>query len=80
LFTLLAFISTGSMHYETVRFHLTCAKGVSKDQSVSPITGRLRNRDNQRGFMAHLEKTDVPVARLIGFEAKEIADGRALGR
>jgi uncharacterized protein (TIGR00369 family) len=28
--------------------------------------------------MEHLAKNDVPVARLIGFEAKEIADGRAV--
>jgi uncharacterized protein (TIGR00369 family) len=28
--------------------------------------------------MAHVETNDVPVARLIGFEAKEIADGRAV--
>src|ERR1700675_3581980 len=32
----------------------------------------------QRGFMAHVDMNDVPVARLIGFEAKEIADGRAV--
>ena len=28
--------------------------------------------------MEHLAKSDVPVARLIGFEAKEIVDGRAV--
>src|SRR6267378_7137180 len=28
--------------------------------------------------MAHAQMNDVPVARLIGFEAKEIADGRAV--
>ncbi len=28
--------------------------------------------------MAHVETNDVPVARLVGFEAKEIADGRAI--
>src|SRR2546422_3552406 len=28
--------------------------------------------------MAHPETNDIPVARLIGFEAKEIADGRAV--
>ena len=28
--------------------------------------------------MIHPETNDVPVARLIGFEAKEIADGRAV--
>src|SRR3981081_4767668 len=33
---------------------------------------------HQRGFMAHPKTSDVPVARLIGFEAKEIADGRAV--
>jgi uncharacterized protein (TIGR00369 family) len=29
-------------------------------------------------FMAGAKTNDVPVARLIGFEAKEIADGRAV--
>src|ERR1700719_3463500 len=33
---------------------------------------------HQRGFMARPEMNDVPVARLIGFEAEEIADGRAV--
>src|SRR5260370_3395610 len=33
---------------------------------------------HQRGFMAHAQAKDVPVARLIGFDAKEIADGRAV--
>jgi uncharacterized protein (TIGR00369 family) len=28
--------------------------------------------------MTHLETNEVPVARLIGFEVKEIADGRAV--
>ena len=28
--------------------------------------------------MAHVQANDVPIARLIGFEAKEIADGRAV--
>ena len=28
--------------------------------------------------MTHAETSDVPVARLIGFEAKEIVDGRAI--
>jgi uncharacterized protein (TIGR00369 family) len=28
--------------------------------------------------MTHLETNEVPVARLIGFEVKEIADGRAI--
>ena len=30
--------------------------------------------------MAHVKTKDVPVARLIGFEAKEIANGRAVAR
>src|SRR5580704_16103148 len=29
-------------------------------------------------FMADLKTNDVPIARLIGFEAHEIADGRAI--
>src|SRR5712664_973359 len=33
---------------------------------------------HQRGFMANVEPKDVPVARLIGFEAKEIGNGRAV--
>jgi uncharacterized protein (TIGR00369 family) len=32
----------------------------------------------KEGFMVPLHSNDVPVARLIGFEAKEIADGRAV--
>jgi uncharacterized protein (TIGR00369 family) len=28
--------------------------------------------------MTHLETNEVPVARLIGFEVKEVADGRAI--
>jgi uncharacterized protein (TIGR00369 family) len=32
----------------------------------------------QRGFKARAAANDVPVARLIGFEAKEIGDGRAV--
>src|SRR5712664_610442 len=33
---------------------------------------------HQKDFRARAETNDVPVARLIGFEAKEIADGRAV--
>ncbi len=33
---------------------------------------------HQKDFMARAEANDVPVMRLIGFEAKEIADGRAV--
>ena len=33
---------------------------------------------HQREFMARVQTNDIPVARLIGFEAKEIADGRAV--
>jgi uncharacterized protein (TIGR00369 family) len=32
----------------------------------------------QQGFQARAKVNDVPIARLIGFEAKEIADGRAV--
>ena len=32
----------------------------------------------QPGFQARAKVNDVPIARLIGFEAKEIADGRAV--
>jgi len=33
---------------------------------------------HQKDLRARAEMNDVPVARLIGFEAKEIADGRAV--
>jgi uncharacterized protein (TIGR00369 family) len=33
---------------------------------------------HQREFMARVQTNDIRVARLIGFEAKEIADGRAV--
>jgi uncharacterized protein (TIGR00369 family) len=33
---------------------------------------------NSEDLMAHVKLNDVPVARLIGFEASEIADGRAV--
>jgi uncharacterized protein (TIGR00369 family) len=33
---------------------------------------------HQKDFKARAETNDVPVARLIGFEAKEIANGRAV--
>ena len=32
----------------------------------------------QRDFMARVKANDVAIARLIGFEAKEIAEGRAI--
>src|ERR1700741_3014463 len=41
-------------------------------------SGNAPQPPHQRGFMGHGETNDVPVARLIGFEAKEIADGRAV--
>ena len=66
------------MYEETVRFHLFCVTVVFRDQSVASIVGTARQRMHQRGFMAHAETNDVPVARLIGFEAKEIAGGRAV--
>jgi uncharacterized protein (TIGR00369 family) len=50
----------------------------SRDQSVASKWGMARKSCIQRGFMAHVERKDVPVARLIGFEAKEIGDGRAV--
>src|SRR6266404_5792407 len=68
-----------SMRDETGRFHLFCVKVGSRDQSVASTTGNSAATPlHQRGFMAHPEMNDVPVARLIGFEAKEIADGRAV--
>src|SRR5258708_38825345 len=66
----------GSMRYETVRFHLFYAKVVASHQSVAPIAGMLRNLSIRRGLMPHVETKDVPVARLIGLERKEIAHGR----
>src|SRR5258707_6548206 len=33
---------------------------------------------HQKDFMAHAEMNEVAVVRLIGFEVKEIADGRAV--
>jgi uncharacterized protein (TIGR00369 family) len=33
---------------------------------------------HQKDFMAHAEMNDVPVARLIGFETKEMGGGRAV--
>src|ERR1700741_2703544 len=41
-------------------------------------SGNAPQPPHQRGFMGHVETNDVPIARLIGFEAKEIADGRAV--
>ncbi len=38
----------------------------------------LRRLGIERGLVANVERNDVPVARLIGFEAKDIADGRAV--
>jgi len=66
------------MHYETVRFHLFHVKVVPRDQSVAPIAAGFLKAPHQRGFMTHLETNEVPVARLIGFEVKEIADGHAI--
>jgi uncharacterized protein (TIGR00369 family) len=66
------------MYEETVRFHLFCAIVISRDQSVAPRAGWHRDGCIQRGFMARVERNDVPVARLIGFDAKEIVDGRAV--
>jgi len=66
------------MHYETVRFHLFHVKVVLRDQSVAPIAAGFRKAPHQRGFMTHLETNEVPVARLIGFEVKEITDEHAI--
>src|ERR1700741_1262297 len=41
-------------------------------------SGNAPQPPHQRGFMGHGETNDVPIARLIGFEAKEIGDGRAV--
>src|SRR5882762_10616649 len=69
-----------SMPFETVRFHLFYAKVAYIDQSVASTGGMLRNLCLQRGLMAHGDTNNVPVAHLIGFGAKEIADGRAVVR
>jgi uncharacterized protein (TIGR00369 family) len=66
------------MFGETGRFYLFCVTAATRDQSVASKKKRLRRLDIQRGLMAHAERKDVPVARLIGFEAKEIADERAV--
>src|SRR6202171_4431420 len=66
------------MHNETVRFQVLYAKVVCRDQSVASITTMRPQPAHLRGFMADVKTKDVPVARLIGFEAKEIADGRAV--
>jgi uncharacterized protein (TIGR00369 family) len=66
------------MYYETGWFHLFCSKVATGDQSTASKAGMLRNLCIQRGFMAHVERNDIPVARLIGFEAREIIDGRAV--
>jgi len=47
------------------------------DQSVA-VARMGAQSVHQRGLMAHAEMNDVPVAQLIGFEAQEIADGRAV--
>src|ERR1700741_4885082 len=41
-------------------------------------SGNAPQPPHQRGFMGHGETNDVPVARLIGFEAHEMAHGRAV--
>src|ERR1700680_810530 len=51
---------------------------VARDRPAGLAGGTLRNECMQRGVMTHVEANDVPVARLIGFEVKEIADGRAI--
>jgi uncharacterized protein (TIGR00369 family) len=66
------------MRFETVRFHLFCVKVAPGDRPVTSNTTVRMQPVQQRGIMAHEEMSDVPVARLIGFEAKEIADGRAV--
>src|SRR5258708_30715332 len=50
----------------------------SRDQSVASKWEMARKLCIQRGFMAHVERKDVAVARRSGFEAKEIGDGRAV--
>jgi uncharacterized protein (TIGR00369 family) len=66
------------MYDETGRFHLFCIKVVFRNRSAHQLQGIARPPVHQRGFMAQPETNDVPVARLIGFEAKEIADGHAV--
>jgi hypothetical protein len=68
------------MPFETGRFHLFYAKVAYSDQSIAPTGGMLRSLCLQRRLMAHVDTNNVPVVQLIGFEAKEIADGRAVAR
>jgi uncharacterized protein (TIGR00369 family) len=48
------------------------------DQSVAGVARMAAQSVHQRGLMPHAQMKDVPVARLIGFEAQDIADGRAV--
>jgi uncharacterized protein (TIGR00369 family) len=66
------------MRHENIRFHLFYATFVTRDRSVASGAEKQQHFLHQRGTMAHVQANDVPIARLIGFEAKEIADGRAV--
>jgi uncharacterized protein (TIGR00369 family) len=66
------------MRCETDRFHLFRAKVMLRDLLVA-FTRRTASQIVQQGeFMVHTDMDNVPVARLIGFEAQEIGDGRAI--
>jgi uncharacterized protein (TIGR00369 family) len=66
------------MYYETGRFQLFCDSVATRGQLVASNVGKFRKRCIQRGYMAHVERKDVPVARLIGFDVEERAEGRAV--
>jgi uncharacterized protein (TIGR00369 family) len=66
---------------ETARLHLSCVKVLQRDQSVSRKSEDATMSPepvHQREFMTRIKANDVAIARLIGFEVKEVADGTAV--